>query len=335
MLQRPGCFIVFAVAALLTLGVIANAVNPAPREAAASFADRQQIAPTPSATTQQTATPDALATTAASSAATNAEAQASIGNTQSANGTHTAIAETQTPASWTATAVNMRHEIDAAERDQALLGAQLLAETLTMAPTSAWMTDVARWPTAQAEQTQAAFNAQQADKQRGWDALMQTLWALALAAIPVALIVALIASAVVMPSALSWRLQGVTGGQAQAVVDGARLPQGRQPIPTTNAGAPAEPLDPHTRTERLALRVLGRMARPEMGGPDAPMLTSAPVYGDNRSRDVVRDALIMAGLAQTTNGVGVELADDWTVGSLAAAIATGAVRLNDPPTPAA
>lgn len=314
MLERPGCFIVFAVAALLALGIVANAVNPAPRsdvlirEVEASFADGQQIAPTPSATTQQTATPDALATTAASSAATNAEAQASIGNTQSANGTNTAISETQTPASWTATAVNMRHEIDAAERDQALLGAQLLAETLTMAPTSAWMTDVARWPTAQAEQTQAAFNAQQSDKQRGWDALMQTLWALALAAIPVALIVALIASAVVMPSALSWRLQGVTGGQAQATVDGARLIKLTENRKTR---------DLVTDPERAQLITFVQQCRAK-SGDGSTTITPQSQFGSDASWSEAVKALTYHGLVTTKpgNGGGTRIAAGMTLAEL-------------------
>lgn len=330
MMQKPFFYVAVMVALIVAAAWCANSVNPAPRiDQAQAIANA--IAPTASATIAadaSTQTPDVLATTAASSAATNSAAQQGMASTASANGTATAIAETQTPASWTATAVGMRREIDVAERDQALLGAQQLALTLTMAPTSAWMTDIARWPTARAQETQAAFAAEQADKQRGWDALMQTLWALALAAVPVALIIALIASAVVMPSALSWRLQGVSGGQAQATVSAA----GRAPIPTTSGGQPAAPLDPHTRTERLALRVLGRMAA--LSGEDAVTLTSAPEFADNRSRGAVVAALTLAGLARSTDGVGVQLLDGWTVGELAEAIADGRIALADPPTPA-
>jgi len=329
MFQRPGFFAYVVFGLLIGTMVCANALNTMPRVDEAQAAEDQAAAPTASASDASTAMPDVLATTDAAGVATSQAARAWQTDTQVVRAEGTRVAETQTPASWTQSAIVNQQVLNNAEIDQALLGVQQLAATVTMMPTADWMTDVARWPTAQAEQTQAAFEQQQADKRRGWEALVADLWGAAAAAVPTAILIALVVSAIVLPNALSWRLQGAAGGQAQATVEQSKR---REPIPTTTSGQPSLPIDPHTKTEHLALRVLGRMAG--ISGADSTMLTSAPEFNDNRGRDRVVAALCASGLAVSENGVGVGLTRGQTIGDVVHAIASGGIRLPDPPTPA-
>ncbi len=225
MLQRPGCFVFYVLAAFIGLAMFIGWVNETRASATepAGFADRQQnaeavVAPTASATIAMTPTPNPLVLTEASSNATHGAALTALANNQATHDTGTRIASTQTPAAWTAEAVDVEQQREAAVRDKALLEAQLLAGTITAAPTSEWKTEVAYFPTMIAQQTQAAFDQQTADNARKWERIAADAWSVVLVAIPVSVIIALIVSSIVMPAAFSWRVQGVSGGQAQAAV---------------------------------------------------------------------------------------------------------------------
>ena len=222
MLQRPGCFVFYVLAAFVGLAMFINWVNDT-RAASATFADGQQnvaavVAPTASATTIMTATPNPLLLTEASSNATHSAALTALANDQATQDTGTRIARTETPIAWTAEAVEGEQERAAAARDKVLLEAQLLAGTITAAPTSQWKTEVAYFPTMIAQQTQAAFDQKIDDRRRWWSEIMNELTGAVFAAFPVSIILALIVSSIVMPAAFSWRVQGVSGGQAQAAV---------------------------------------------------------------------------------------------------------------------
>lgn len=225
MLQRPGCFVFYMLAAFIGLALFVGWVNEtrASVTAPASFADGQQsvaavIVPTASATIAMTSTPNPLVLTEASSNATHSSALTALANDQATQDTGTRIASTQTPAYWTAEAVDVEQQREAAVRDKALLEAQLLAGTVTAAPTSEWKTEVAVWPTIEAQMTEAKDAQIMADNARWWGHVAADAWSLVLVAIPVSIILALIVSSVVMPNAFSWRVQGVSGGQAQASV---------------------------------------------------------------------------------------------------------------------
>jgi len=290
------------------------------------FADGQQAV-----TPQTTGTPtvDALATAGASSAATSGAVGTQQAATQTMAIIGTSAARTATADTWTATAAADAATLRAAEQTETGLRVALLVGTLTAIPPMQTQTEQAAWATAAAEQTQAIMRATLDAREATQAAVVDDAAYIAtvgsVLGIPTALIFGIFAAA----GALTWRIKGESGGKAQASVVAAT---GREPIPTTTGGQPAAPLDPHTRTERLALRVLGRMAR--LSREDSATLTSAPDFGDNRSRDKVTAALCAAGLAESVNGVGVQLLDDWTIGELAEAIAGGSITLDDPPTPA-
>jgi hypothetical protein len=225
MLQRPGCFVFYVLAAFIGLAMFIGWVNETRASAAVAtpFADGQQnaeavVAPTASATSAMTPTPNPLVLTEASSNATHGAALTALANDEATRDTGTRIASTQTPAYWTAVAVDVEQQREAAVRDKVLLEAQLLAGTITAAPTSEWKTEVAVWPTIEAQMTQAAFDQQTADNARKWGRIAADAWSLVLVAIPVSIIIALVVSSIVMPAAFSWRVQGVSGGQAQAAV---------------------------------------------------------------------------------------------------------------------
>lgn len=233
MLQRPGCFVFYVLVAFIGLAMFIGWVNEtrslstASANAATPFADGQQnaeavVAPTASATIAMTPTPNPLVLTEASSNATHSAALTALANDQATQDAGTRIASTQTPAAWTAEAVDVEQQRQASVRDKALLEAQLLAGTITAAPTSQWKTEVAYWPTMKAEQTQAAFDQDLADRRRWWSRINNELLSVLMPALLVCLILAMTVSSIVMPAALSWRLQGVNGGQAQATVEAAR-----------------------------------------------------------------------------------------------------------------
>jgi len=201
---------------------------------------------------------------------------------------------------------------------------------LTALPPALTETQAAHWATVAAEQTQAGVVATVAAREaQQADAVDAALYWATLALIGVGTVIVLAGLGWVVV-ALSWRAQGEAGGKAQAAVVTAQVTT-RAPIPTTTAGAPATPLDPHTRIEHVTIRVLQRMA--QIVGADSVWLASAPDFGDNRSRDRVVTALTTAGLAESVNGVGVKLLG-WTLGELTEAIADGSERLADPPAPA-
>lgn len=225
MLQRPGCFIFYAIAAFIGLAMFIGWVNETRASATepAGFADGQQnaeavVAPTASATIAMTPTPNPLVLTEASSNATHSTALTALANDQATRDTGTRIASTQTPAYWTADANAIAKQQAEAARNKTLLEVQLLAGTITAAPTSQWKTEVAYWPTMIAQQTQAAFDRQTFDRQRWWSGIMNELIGALVPAALVCLILAMAVSAIVFPAAFSWRLQGVSGGQAQASV---------------------------------------------------------------------------------------------------------------------
>jgi len=221
MMQRPGCFVWVILAAFVGMYAFVNWANGVKTTGEASAMQPSvgpSRAPTASATMILTSTPNPLVLTEASSNATHSAVLTAIGNDQATQDVGTRIARTETPAAWTAQAIDVEQKREAAVRDKALLEAQLLAGTITAAPTSEWKTEVALWPTVEAQMTQAAFDQQTADNARKWGRIAADAWSLVLVAIPVSVILALIVSSVVMPNAFSWRLQGVSGGQAQASV---------------------------------------------------------------------------------------------------------------------
>lgn len=333
-MQRPGCFVAVMVVLLVGAAWVANALNPSPRTVASSSVDGQQsiaavVDASASATALPTSTPNALLTTAALTRATADGAASMVAATATQAVIDDSRARTATVAVWTQRAVDAQQTLDVAALTEVAARVEVLALTLTAAP--ARQTEDARqlidsvWAT----RTQAVIVATQQAREHYYADLSAEAWGWVQVALPIAVIAALIVAMIVGGSALSWRIQGESGGKAEASVVAA---SGREPIPTTTGGQPAAPLDPHTRTERLALRVLGRMAG--LSGDDSATLTSAPEFGDNRSRDKVAAALCAAGLAESVNGVGVQLLDGWTIGELAEAIAGGSITLDDPPAPA-
>jgi hypothetical protein len=331
MLQRPGCFIWVVVALFVGTAIAQNYLK--------GITDAQPVVAQPQTTREvwiaasvtpvASVTVDALATLGAASAATADVVYTQQAGTQTQAIIGTSAARTATADTWTATAAADAATLVAAEKTVTDLRVAILVGTLTAIPPMQTEVQAQQWATAHAESTRAAvavtLDAREATQAAVVDEALY--WAtLALIGGGAVIILAGLGWVVV---ALSWRVQGKAGGEAQATVEQAKR---RDPIPTTAGGQPTAPLDPYTKAEHLAMRALGRMAAPDKGGPDATMLTSAPVFSDNKTRDKVRDALIAAGLARSENGVGVELLGGWTVGSLAQAIADGEVTLDDPPT---
>lgn len=325
MLQRPGCF-VFVLIALFIGGA-------AGQQYIRSITGAQPAAAQPmltaSASVEPSATVDALATTGASVAATSDVVKTQQAGTQTQAIVGTSAARTATADTWTATAAADAATLRAAEQTETGLRVAILIGTLTAIPPMQTQTEAAKWATAHAESTRAAvvatLDAREATQAAVVDEALY--WAtLALIGGGVLIILAGLGWVVV---ALSWRVQGKAGGEAQATVEQAKR---RDPIPTTTGGQPTAPIDPHTKVEHLALRVLGRMA--EITGADSRTLTSAPEYGDNRSRDRVVAALVDSGWAVSENGVGVRLLSH-SIGEMIEDIADGGVRLPDPPTLAA
>ena len=332
MLQRPGCFIWVVVALFVGTAIAQNYLK--------GITDAQPVVAQPQTTREvwieasvtpvASATVDALATLGAASAATADVVYTQQAGTQTQAIIGTSAARTATADTWTATAAANAATLVAAEKTVTDLRVAILVGTLTAIPPAQTETQAAQWVTAHAENTRAAVVAT-IDKREADQAAVvdDALYIATLALIGGGALIILGGLAWVVV-ALSWRVQGKAGGEAQAAVLSV---QTRAPIPTTTGGHASAPLDPHTRTEHLALRVLGRMAGADLSGPDAGWLTSAPDFGDNRSRDRVAAALVAAGLAESVNGVGVKLADGWTIGELIEAIADGSERLPDPPRP--
>ena len=340
MLQRPGCFVFYVLAAFIGLAMFIGWVNETRASATTptSFADRQQnvaavVAPTASATLP--ATVDTFATMVAQ----GHDAETQRAATWTAQIAETSQAQTQTAGQWTATAINDEATRVSASKTEQALRVSILVETLTAIPPAQTMTSDARAVAAATDwqhgnQT-ATVEARERDQAEVLDDAVQIASIGLTCSAPAVILYGLYA----VFAAMGWWIKGQRGGAAQAEVIAAgysgeaQTVETREPIPTTTAGEPSAPLSRYTPLEHLTLRALARMSRPEMGGPDAPMLTSAPTFGDNRTRDKVRDALIASGLAVSVNGVGVELVEPWTVGSLAQAIADGEITLTDPPTP--
>lgn len=208
-------------AAICLFMIAKSVIEHAPQPAAAGFADGQQnivTAPMPTGST----TPDLNATAAASGKSTMDAANTATGNERATQAEGTRMASTQTPMAWTAQAADAQRQQAEAEREKVLAEVQILAGTITAAPTSQWKTEVAYWPTMQAQQTQAVYDQQLADRQRWWGRVMNDLTGALIPVLLASVMLAALVSAVVMPAALSWRLQGVNGGQAQATVEAAR-----------------------------------------------------------------------------------------------------------------
>lgn len=327
MMQRPGCFFWFVLAAFVGLGLFVNwaASTKTSAEASpmqASVGAVAAIAPTASATVSRTATPNPLVLTEASSNATHGAALTALANDQATLDTGTRIASTQTPAYWTAVAVDVEQQREAAVRDKALLEAQLLAGTITAAPTSQWRTEVAYWPTMISQQTQAAYDQQTADNARWWGHVAADAWSLVLVAIPVSIILALIVSAIVMPNAFSWRVQGVSGGQAQASVVAAA-----NAIPGKKDGKPRELI---RDAERAALIEFVDLCI-KMGGRNLTVIPSQSTFAANgfvnkKWRDDMIGALVDLDLVnkpeQGRNG-GTDIADERTLADLADVLRKG------------
>lgn len=315
-------------AAICLFMIAKSVIEHAPQPAAAGFADGQQnITSAPSATSAMLSpTVDAFATMVAA----GHDAETFSAATWTAQLAQTAAVQTQVAGNWTSTAISDETTQVAAQKTETGLRVSILVETLTAIPPMQTMTSDARavaaatqW--AHGNQT-ATVEAREAGQAVVLDDAVQIASIGLVCSAPAVILYGLYA----VFAALGWFIKGKRGGQAQAQVIEVET---RAPIPTTTAGETSAPLSRYTPIEHLVLRALGRMARPEMGGPDAAMLTSAPTFADNRTRDKVRDALIASGLAISVNGVGVELVDPWTIGTLAQAIAEGEVTLTNPPTP--
>lgn len=325
MLQRPGCFVFYVLAAFVGLAMFINWVNDT-RAASATFADGQQnvaavVAPTASATMILTATPNPLVLTEASSNATHSTVMTALANDQATQDTGTRIASTQTPAYWTADANAIAQQQAEAARNKALLEVQLLAGTITAAPTSQWKTEVAYFPTMKAEQTQAAFDQDLADRRRWWSRINNELLSVLMPALLVCLILAMAVSSIVMPAALSWRLQGVSGGQAQATVEGA------QTIPGTKGGKPHKLIKD---AERAALIEFVDLCI-KMGGRNLTVIPSQSTFAANgfvnkKWRDDMIGALVDLDLVnkpeQGRNG-GTDIADERTLADIASVLRKG------------
>lgn len=333
MMQRPGCYVYVVLAAFVGLYLFiswVNDVREAPAEASplstaglqSSVGTTVRPIPTASATMILTATPNPLVLTEASSNATHSAAITALANDQATHDTGTRIASTQTPAYWTADANAIAKQQAEATRNKTLLEAQLLAGTITAAPTSQWKTEVAYFPTMKAEQTQAAFDQQTADNARWWGHVAADAWSLVLVAIPVSIILALIVSAIVMPNAFSWRVQGVTGGQAQASVLAAA-----NAIPGKKDGKPRELI---RDAERAALIEFVDLCI-KMGGRNLTVIPSQSTFAANgfvnkKWRDDMIGALVDLDLVnkpeQGRNG-GTDIADERTLADLADVLRKG------------
>lgn len=330
MMQRPGCFVFYVIAAFVGLAMFVNWVNET--RAASGEASAMQpgvsrtIVPSASATAPvyspaMTATPNPLILTEASSNATHSAALTALAGEQATQDTGTRIASTQTPAYWTAVAIDVEQQRAVAVRDKALLEAQLLAGTITAAPTSQWKTEVAYWPTMIAQQTQAAFDQQTADNARNWGRIFEVAWNLVLVAIPVSIILTLIVSSIVMPAAASWRVQGVSGGQAQALVAAANA------IPGKKGGKPHELIKDEERAKLIEFVDLCI----KIGGRNLTVIPAQSVFVANgfvnkKWRDDMIDALVYLGLVEKPEPGrhgGTDIADERTLADLADVLRKG------------
>lgn len=327
MMQRPGCYVYVVLAAFVGLYLFiswVNDVREAPAEASAmqsSVGPTVRPIPTASATMILTATPNPLVLTESSSNATHGAALTALANDQATQDAGTRIASTQTPAYWTADANEIAKQQAEAARNKTLLEVQLLAGTITAAPTSEWKTEVAVWPTIEAQMTEAKDAQIMADNARWWGHVAADAWSLVLVAIPVSIILALIVSSVVMPNAFSWRLQGVSGGQAQATVEGA------QTIPGTKGGKPHKLIKD---AERAALIEFVDLCI-KMGGRNLTVIPSQSTFAANgfvnkKWRDDMIGALVDLDLVnkpeQGRNG-GTDIADERTLADLADVLRKG------------
>jgi len=326
MMQRPGCFVWVVLAAFVGMYAFVNWANGirATGEASAmqpSVSATASRIPTATATMIMTATPNANETDAASGKATMDSANTASANDQATQDVGTRIAQTQTPAAWTAQAVDVEQQREAAVRDKVLLEAQLLAGTITAAPTSEWKTEVAYFPTMIAQQTQAAFDQQTADNARKWERIAADAWSVVLVAFPVSIIIALVVSSIVMPAAFSWRVQGVSGGQAQAAVVAA------QTIPGKSGGKPRELIKDAQRAKLIEFVDICI----ELGGRNLTQIPAQSVFVANgylnkKWRDDQIAALIYHGLVEKPEpgkGGGTDIADERTLAQLADVLRKG------------
>lgn len=328
MMQRPGCFVWVILAAFVGMYAFVNWANGirATGEASAMQPSVSAIPtasriPTATATMIMTATPNVNETDAASGKATMDAANTASANDQATQDTGTRIAQTQTPAAWTAQAIDVEQQREAAARDKTLLEAQLLAGTITAAPTSQWKTEVALWPTIEAQMTQAAFDQQTADNARWWGRIAADAWSLVLVAIPVSVIIGLVVSSIVMPNAFSWRVQGVSGGQAQAAVVAA------QTIPGKSGGKPRELIKDAQRAKLIEFVDICI----ELGGRNLTQIPAQSVFVANgylnkKWRDDLIAALNYHGLVEKPEpgkGGGTDIADERTLAQLADVLRKG------------
>lgn len=326
MMQRPGCFVFYVIAAFVGLAAFVNWVNETRAASGEASPMPQSVShtsvPSASATISRTATPNPLILTEASSNATHSAALTALAGEQATQDTGTRIASTQTPAYWTAVAIDVEQQRAVAVRDKALLEAQLLAGTITAAPTSQWKTEVAYWPTMLAQQTQAAYDQQTADNARNWGRIAADAWNGVLVAIPVSIILVLIVSAIVMPNAFSWRVQGVSGGQAQASVVAAA-----NAIPGKKGGKPHELIKDEERAKLIEFVDLCI----KIGGRNLTVIPAQSVFVANgfvnkKWRDDRIDALVYLGLVEKPEPGrhgGTDIADERTLADLADVLRKG------------
>lgn len=303
-------YIVPFAALILAAGACNAYLNPPAADVVQADAPAIIVAPSASATMMHTATPDALATTAASSAATNSEAQASIGDTQSANSTNTAIAETQTPRAWTQSAIDMQQRIDVAGANEAEAKAFMAWITVTMLPTALTETEAAKWLTAAAEQTAVEDRRIAAGRAQFFADLSGEAWGWLQVAVPVLMILFLIAVAYLGANALIKNLEAPTWvRQAQALSIA-----GTEAIPGKKGGKPHELI---RDADRAALVAFVAECRKKSGDGSTTITPQSQFASDAGWSEAVK-ALTYHGLVTTKpgKGGGTRIADGMTLEEL-------------------
>lgn len=298
--------------ALVVQNVIAHAGDPA---AAQSVADRQQNTPlysaaqtisTPSATLPPTV--DALATDAASLAATSAVVGTMRAGTETQRIQGTVEARTATAEAWTATAIAGAATLRSAEITAVIAEVNILAETLTAVPPQRTADAVREWHTQNAINTEIAVratnDAREALQAVQWDGALHLSGVVLLGVVTLLVPVGLLS----MIGAAAWRVKGEAGGKGQAAVEAVRR------IPTD--GGDGEPIV--MDDERDALADFVDTCR-RMSGDGSTTITPQSQFGSDAGWDGHVRKLAWLGLVKTRpgKGGGTLLTDGRTLAELA------------------
>ncbi len=300
-----GWFLTATVIVLLG-SIVKSIVEHAPDTATAQVA---ASAGTPSATVPPTV--DALATDAASLAATAAVVSTMRSGTETQRIQGTVEARTATAEAWTATAIAGAATLRSAEITEAIARVDVLALTLTAAPARQTEDERQLWEAVMATRTQAVIVATVTTREREQaDAVDVTAHWATVALIGVGTVIVLAGMVYVMV-ALSWRVQGVSGGQAQAEVEAVRR------IPTD--GGDGEPIV--MDDERDALADFVDTCR-RMSGDGSTTITPQSQFGSDAGWDGHVRKLAWLGLVKTRpgKGGGTLLTDGRTLAELSAVL---------------